>query len=353
MSEELEGFEELRDPLLSVKGVTPELAEALRAAGYYTVESIAVEVPHFLVERVGEKAGLNVEKAGEIIRAARASLKIRVMDALQLYEEEKKRKTVSTGSKALDSILGGGVHTHELTEVVGPYASGKSEIVYTSAVLATRTLGNVFIIDTEATLNATRILQIAKNRGFNVEELKGKITVYKAKSSSDLVFILENAHKIIKERAVKYLCIDSFVAPFRREYPGREYLAPRQQKLNYCIGMLLKYAEAYEMAVLVTNQVLATPQVQYTTRPELLNPPIGGHVVSHGVNNRLYVQSTSNPYVWLATLIDSSYLPRATVRFKITERGVEDVPDEKLGKGSICPKEGKFNVNMNRVHVEG
>jgi len=319
-----EEFEELRDPLLQVKGVTPELASAFRAAGYYSVESIGVEVPHLLLERVGEKAGLTIDKAREICKDAREHLKIKVMTVEELYEEEKKRKVVSTGSKALDEMLGGGIHTHELTEVVGPYASGKSEIVYTTAVLATQVLGPAWIIDTEATFKASRIYQLAMKRDLDAHKVAKDISIDRAVNSSEVIYTLENAHKIIKEKGIRFLAIDSFVSPFRREYSGREFLAPRQQKLNYCIGLLLKYARAYEMAVLVSNQVQARPEVQYTTRPELLSPPVGGHVVSHGVNNRIYVRPSTEPYKWIATLIDSSYLPRSETAFRVTERGIED-----------------------------
>lgn len=321
MSEEVEEF---RDSLLKVKGVTPQLAALFREAGYYTIESLAVEVPHILLERIGERVGFNLEKAREITKEARSHLKVKTMTVAELLEEEKKRKSISTGSKALDEILGGGIHTHELTEVVGPYASGKTELVYTTAVLATQELGPAWVLDTEATLSARRIWEIAAAMGLKAEEVIKQIRFDRVLNSSELVWTLENAHKIIKDYGIRFLAIDSFVSPFRRDYPGRELLTPRQQKLNYCIGLLLKFAWAYEMAVLVTNQVLATPVVQFTTRPELLNPPVGGHVMSHGVNNRIYVMPSPEPYKWVATLIDSSYLPRRQAAFKVTEKGIED-----------------------------
>jgi len=67
MSEGLEGFEELRDPLLSVKGVTPELAKLLRESGYETIESIAIEAPHVLFDRVGERKGFTLETARRLV----------------------------------------------------------------------------------------------------------------------------------------------------------------------------------------------------------------------------------------------------------------------------------------------
>jgi DNA repair protein RadA len=319
-------LEEFRDPLLKLKGVTPEFAALLKEAGYYTIESIATEVPHFLFQRIGERMGFSLDKAEALIRDARSKLDIRIQSAKELYEEELKRRTIPTGSKALDEILGGGIRTQEITEVCGSYACGKTELVYTTAVLAPKALGgDILILDTEATLSVNRIRQIAKARELDPDEAISPIHLRRVPSSSDLIATLETAHKFIKERNIRYLAIDSFVSPFRREYPGRELLCPRQQKLNYAIGLLIKFARAYDMAVLVTNQVLATPIAQYTTtRPELLRPPIGGYVMAYGANNRIYLQETDKPNVSIATLIDSSYLPRQSRTIKITERGIED-----------------------------
>lgn len=322
-------FEEY-DPLLRIKGVTPQLAQAFRDAGYYSVESIGVEVPHFLVERVGEKAGLTIEKAREIIKNARDLLPIKTMTVKELYEEELKRKTIPTGSKALDEILGGGIHTHELTEVTSQAEAGKTELVYTTAVLAIKELGfPVWLIDSEAALNAHRIYEIAEARGLKPDEITSNMLFDRCLTSAELTLTLERAHKIIKEKGIKYLCIDSFVSPFRRGYPGREFLAARQQKINYCAGMLLKYCWAYKMAVLVTNPVMARPEVVYSGKPEASNVPVGGHVMFHAANNRIYVMpSEREPWKWVATLIASSYLPRASCSFHIGKTGIEDSPKE-------------------------
>ncbi|MEM3665198.1 MAG: hypothetical protein QXK32_11665 [Candidatus Jordarchaeales archaeon] len=237
-------FEEFRDPLLKLKGVTPEFAALLKEAGYYTVESIATEVPHFLFQRIGEKMGFSLDKAEALIRDARSKLDIRIMSAKELYEEELRRKTIPTGSRALDEILGGGIRTQEITEVCGSYACGKTELVYTTSVLAPKALGgDVLILDTEATLSVTRIRQIAKARELDPDEAISPIHLRRVPSSSDLIATLETAHKFIKEKGIRYLAIDSFVSPFRREYPGRELLCPRQQKLNYAIGLLITEAE--------------------------------------------------------------------------------------------------------------
>ena len=68
------------------------------------------------------------------------------------------------------------------------------------------------------------------------------------------------------------------ISHFRGEYVGRESLAEHQQKLNQCLHKLLRLAEIYNIAVVVTNQVQANPTQGFGDP----NRPAGGHVLAHG-----------------------------------------------------------------------
>ena len=294
-----------------------------------TVESLAIESPHVLFERVGERRGFNVDKAGQIVREARGFLKVEIMTVSELLEEEKARRCYSTGSKKLDEILGGGLREQEVTEASGPYGVGKTELVYTAALLIAHDYkAGSLIYDTEATFKAERLCGIARARGFNLDEVIPLINYSQIYGTEHLVFMLENAHKPIRERHIQFMAIDSLVSPFRAEYLGRELLAPRQQLINRCLRMLINYARAYKIAVLVTDQVLATPiAYAYEGRPEITSPPVGGNITAHGCNNRIYIR-TSAGSTRIATLFDSSYMPRAETTFRITEKGMEDIPEK-------------------------
>jgi DNA repair protein RadA len=108
-------------------------------------------------------------------------------------------------------------------------------------------------------------------------------------------------------------------------------LPERQYRINRCLRRLLDYARAFDLAVLVTNQVHAAPVAvsMYESRPEILNPPTGGHVFSYAVNSHLYMNRTAKQAVFLAVLIDSSYMPRSEARYMITEKGISDVEVKK------------------------
>ena len=112
------------------------------------------------------------------------------------------------------------------------------------------------------------------------------------------------------------------IGHFKSEYIGRETLSERQQKLNSCLHKLLRLAEAYNLPVIVTNQVQANP-AQFFGDP---NRPAGGHVMAHACTHRVFIRKGARG-TRIAKVIDSPYLPENSVRFKITEKGVEDAQD--------------------------
>lgn len=304
--------------LLIVEGVTPELAGALEACGYTTVESLAIASPQELVERVRLK-GFNEEYARQIIASARASFKPEFITADKLPE---KVKRLTTGSKALDKLIGGGVETRAITEVAGAFGSGKTQLCFTLSVNAVRDWkSGVLFMDTESTFQKARLREICEALGLDPNKILGEVSYCEVYNSSHLLLMLEAANRIIKERSIKLLIIDSLIAPFRSEYCGRELLWFRQQKLNGCLRRLINYAKVYNLAVVVTNQVVSTPQVYYGVH---FDAPTGGNIMAHAGTLRLYLRKGQGGRR-IARIIDSSWLPENECVFMIGRRGVCDV----------------------------
>lgn len=339
---ELEEFEELEiaaessrsstkkkriKTLEDLPGVGPATAEKLREAGYDTIEAIAVASPLELKEI----AGISEGAALKIIQAAREAANIGTFMRADEYME--KRRTIgriSTGSKALDKLLGGGIETQAITEVFGEFGSGKTQLAHTLAVMVQKPpeeggLGSSVIwIDTENTFRPERIKQIAEARGMGSDGALKNVYVARAFNSNHQMLLVEKAEEIIKEKAstdrpVKLLVVDSLMAHFRSEYVGRGSLAERQQKLAKHLADLHRLADLYDIAVFVTNQVQAKPDSFFgdPTRP------VGGHILAHSATLRIYLRK-GKAGKRVARLIDSPHLPEGEAVFRITERGVED-----------------------------
>jgi DNA repair protein RadA len=316
------------DPILEklteLPGVGEATATKLIEHGFRTYESIAVANANELAAITGLPHTLSQK----IINSARAELKFTIKTAYELEQELKDVKRITTGSKSLDRLLGGGVETRSATEFFGEYGTGKTQIAFQLSVNVqlppeeNGLNGNVLYIDTEGTFVPTRIRTIAEARGLNPEKALQNVYWIRALNSDHQIAIVEGAKDFIQEHSVKLIVLDSVTSLFRSEYPGRENLASRQQKLNLHLHNLIRLAEIYNLAVMVTNQVMATPDMFYGDPTRA----VGGNVIGHAPNNRVYLRK-SKAQKRIARLVDSSYLEPGEVVFEITNQGIRDVEE--------------------------
>src|SRR3990167_2366209 len=192
---------------------------------------------------------------------------------------------INTGSKNLNSLLGGkGVESRAITEAFGAYGSGKTQLGLTLSVNVQLPLeagganGKCVFMDTEGTFRPSRIKQIAEKLGLNPEQVLKNIFVARAFNSDHQILLLDKISEMIKEgEPIKLLIVDSLTAHFRAEFSGRGQLADRQQKLNRYLHQLMKLAEQHNIAVYVTNQVMANPAMMFADP----TTAIGGNIVGH------------------------------------------------------------------------
>jgi len=168
-----------------------------------------------------------------------------------------------------------------------------------------------------------RIYQIASAHGLDPAATANNIFVARAYNSSHQCLLIDHLFNFCKEKNGKLVIVDSMISHFRGEYFGRENLAERQQKLNQYLHKLLRLAEAYGIAVVITNQVQASPQTFYGDP----NRPAGGNIMAHACTHRIMIRRGGRG-TRLATVIDSPSLPEEKARFKITEKGIEDAAEK-------------------------
>jgi DNA repair protein RadA len=138
--------------------------------------------------------------------------------------------------------------------------------------------GKAVFIDTEGTFRPERIRQIAEGIGAEPAKVLKNIFVARAFNSDHQMLLLDKISEMIKNgEPIKLVVIDSLTAHFRAEYSGRGQLADRQQKLNKYLHNLMKLAEQCNLAVYVTNQVMANPAMMFGDP----TTAIGGNIVGH------------------------------------------------------------------------
>jgi len=326
MAEEEEVVTEKKYELLEdLPGIGPATAQKLKELGFHTVESLAMAAAREL-----ESAGIGEKKALAIIGVARSTISVSFVRADELLRMRQNVLRLTTGSKALDELLGGGLETQTITEFYGAYSSGKSQVCHQLCVNVQLPPergglnGAALYVDTENTFRTERIVQMAKHLGLDPEEVAKNIIYAEAYTSDHQMFLLDNADEIIKENNVRLIIVDSLTSHFRSEYLGREMLARRQQRLNKHMHKLIRLARAFNTVAVVTNQVMAKPDVFFGNAVH----PIGGHIVAHTSNTRISLRKASRGPVRIARLVACPYLPEGEEIFKITEGGLEDVSED-------------------------
>jgi DNA repair protein RadA len=310
-------YKELED----LPGIGEVTAEKLRAAGYEDFSKIAAASPHEL----SEIGGMGVESAKKAIEAAKTMIEIGFESADLVFERRKSIRKITTSSKNLDDLLGGGVESQSITECYARFSSGKSQLGFQLSVNVQKPIeegglgGGVIFVDTEATFRPDRVAQIAEAQGMDVQEVLKNIHVARAENSDHQIILVEKCEEIIKEKNIKLIIVDSLMSHFRSDYLGRGALGERQQKLNKHVHTLQRLADTYNLAIYMTNQVMDDPGMLFGDPTK----PIGGNVVAHISTYRVYLRKGKEEKR-IARLVDSPNLPEGECVFKVTKEGITD-----------------------------
>jgi DNA repair protein RadA len=312
--------------LKDLDGVGPATERKLREAGIESVLDLAAALP----DEVAQTLGGSRENACALIYLAQAVLmKSGLLDrefmrASEVFERRRALMRCTTGSRNLDGLLKGGVETQAITELWGEYGSGKTQLCHTLCVTCQLPVdqgglgGNALYIDTESTFRPERLYQIAEARGMNPQEALNNVIFCRVYNSNHLELVVKGLGRPIEKYGIRLLVVDSVISLHRAEFTGRGALAERQQRLNGLIHRLLRIAEIYNVAVVVTNQVQAQPDIFFGDP----NRPAGGHIMAHACTYRLYLKKAGQDR--RAIMVDSPYHPHSEATFTINEKGVTD-----------------------------
>jgi DNA repair protein RadA len=307
------------------------IRERLDKAGIKSIKEIAIRG----AVDISKETGLDSEECSLMCNWATLQLEQqgiipkRFSSAAQLYENRRNSAFapfIPTGSKELDKLFGegNGIETGALTEFYGASATGKTQICFTLCAMVQHELnGKAIYIDTENSFRPERIEAIANARGFDSQRILKNIHIVRALNSSYQEYIIKKAiARFIEkeEKDIKLLVVDSMIAHYRAEFSGRAMLSERQQRLNNLMSTLSRIAQVYKIAVVVTNQIQATPDDLNSNRIT----PIGGNVMEHAstyrINLRHHIENSRT-----ARLVKSPCHCNVDAEFAISDKGVSDL----------------------------
>ncbi len=305
--------------LTDISGVGGATAEKLKEAGFDDLMAVAVATPGEL----SDTGGVSKSLARRMINFSRKNLDMGFESGTSVLEKRKNVVKISSGSDEFDEILGGGFETGCIVECFGQYGSGKTQVAHQLAVSVQKNNPDAVavFVDTENTFRPERVKQIAEGSDMDPQKVLKNIKVARAFNSDHQMLLCEKISQLIKDDGldVELVVVDSLTAHFRAEFIGRGTLAERQQKLNKHMHTLVELADTHNLAVYVTNQVMAKPDQFFGDPTEA----IGGHIVGHNSAFRIYLRRGKKG-TRVAKLIDSPSMPDAEAPFIITGSGIED-----------------------------
>ncbi|KAI3708879.1 hypothetical protein L2E82_38416 [Cichorium intybus] len=251
--EELEDEEDLFEAIdkLTSHGINAGDVKKLQDAGIYTCNGLMM---HTKKNLTGIK-GLSEAKVDKICEAAEKIVNFGYITGSDALLRRKAVVRITTGSQALDELLGGGIETLQITEAFGEFS------------------------------RPDRIVPIAERFGMDAGAVLDNIIYARAYTYEHQYNLLLGLAAKMSEEPFRLLIVDSVIALFRVDFTGRGELAERQQKLAQMLSRLTKIAEEFNVAVYMTNQVIADPGGGvFISDPK---KPAGGHVLAHAATVRL------------------------------------------------------------------
>eukprot|EP00161_Ancyromonas_sigmoides_P022426 TRINITY_DN6847_c0_g1_i2.p1 TRINITY_DN6847_c0_g1~~TRINITY_DN6847_c0_g1_i2.p1 ORF type:complete len:339 (-),score=79.65 TRINITY_DN6847_c0_g1_i2:439-1455(-) len=313
--------------LLQDHGISAADIEKMRAHGFHTVDAVAYATKKSLLEI----KGISEAKADKILSEASALVPMGFTTATEFHKQRQDIIHVTTGSREVDRLLGGGIETGSITEMFGEFRTGKTQLCLTLCVTCQLPIdqggaeGKALYIDTEGTFRPERLLAIAERFGLNGAEVLDNVAYARAYNSDHQTQLLVQASAMMCESRFALLVVDSATALYRTDYSGRGELSARQMHLAKFLRTLLRLADEYGVAVVVTNQVVAQVDGAAMFNPDP-KKPIGGNIMAHATTTRLSFRKGRGENR-VVKVYDSPCLPEAEATFAIMPEGITDVKD--------------------------
>lgn len=238
---------------------------------------------------------------------------------------------LSTGSRELDKLLNGGMETGSITELFGEFRTGKTQLCHTLAVTCQLPVsqnggeGKCLFIDSEGTFRPDRILSICDRFKLNSEDVLNNIAYARAYNTDHQMSLMTQASGMLAQSRFALVIVDSATALYRTDYSGRSELFNRQTHMAKFLRGLQKLADEFGVAVVITNQVVATvdASAMYAQDPK---KPVGGNIMGHASTTRLYLRK-GRAEARICKIYDSPNIMESEATFAINADGIGDLKE--------------------------
>lgn len=185
----------LYSELLQSNNINPRDIKLLQQASLHTVESVTYATRRQLLNI----KGLGESKVDHIMKEASKLVPLGFTSARTFHQMRSEVVMLSTGSKELDKLLGGGIETGSITEIFGEFRCGKTQICHTLAVTCQLPIsqnggeGKALYIDTEGTFRPERLSAIAQRYNMTEADVLDNVACARAHNTDQQTKLVQMA----------------------------------------------------------------------------------------------------------------------------------------------------------------
>lgn len=255
--------------LSSLSSLTTYQKSSLEKGGYKSLSDLLLSTPSD-ISRTSRIAPLEVARILEAACQERAAPINKIKDLPPEGEEK-----FTAGDAELDSMLGGGIRTGMLWEVVGESAAGKTQLALQLSLLVQLpsrlggVLGSAFYLTVASQLQTTRMEQILNTHPLLSPSLCSFANIQHASvpTIEKLIFVLSKSlpqyisanDQNSSSRPLKLIVIDAIAEFFHTsKRTTTQFLVERSRRLSEIGTLLHSLASKHQIAVLVLNEVSDT-----------------------------------------------------------------------------------------------
>jgi len=177
---------------------------------------------------------------------------------------------IPTGCEAIDDLLGGGFERGAVTQVYGPPAAGKTNIVLSAATELAATGDSALVVDTEG-LSVDRMEQLAGAGDRDADDVASRLIVTEAYTFEEQEEAVRDTEEFVD--IVDFIAVDSATGFYRLQRTEQEE-GEALRAVGRQLAHLLSLARKHDIAVAFTNQV-------YTDIDSEQARALGGHTLNH------------------------------------------------------------------------
>ncbi len=199
----------------------------------------------------------------------------------EAIERTRTFKIFSSGSAAIDRLLGGGYREGHLVELLGSSNSGKTQLAMQAALCVSRAGKLALFVDSEGSFRPERIEEMAVDRGWDPSGILKRIVCVRTDSYAEQIEIVEGMNMRAHTATASLVVVDTLTRNFTVGFPGRSNLAERQGALGRYLSVASRDAYINNRAYLLTNRVTFGPTHDIA---------IGGKTVEQMVHESLLLE---------------------------------------------------------------